>query len=56
MKTVAERIGMLIRNQYLIGYRPAPTPSGKWVEIKVKVHAPTAGKVRAYARRGYRAP
>ena len=56
MKIVAERIGMLIRNQYLIGYLPAPAPSGKWVEIKVKVDAPTASRVRAYARRGYRAP
>ena len=32
-RTVAERIGMLIRNQYLIGYRPASTQSGKWVDI-----------------------
>ena len=53
MKTVAERIGVLIRNQYLIGYRPAPAPSGKWVEINVRVEAPAPGKVRVSARRGY---
>lgn len=56
IKTVAERIGVLIRNQYLIGYRPAPAPSGKWVEIKVRVEASVPGKVRVSARRGYRAP
>lgn len=56
MKTVAERIGVLIRNQYLIGYRPAPAQSGKWVEIKVKVDASGAGKIRVNSRRGYRAP
>ena len=47
---------MLIWNQYLISYHPSPAPSGKWVEIKVKVDAPRVGKVRVNARRGYRAP
>jgi Ca-activated chloride channel family protein len=45
------RIGRAIRDQYVVGYRPAgKRDSGKWRSIQVKVTAP---QLRAYSRRGY---
>jgi Ca-activated chloride channel family protein len=48
----AERMGRVMRDQYLIGYVPAPTEgdSGKWHSIKVAVRTADA---KAYARTGY---
>jgi Ca-activated chloride channel homolog len=38
MPAVADQIGMELRNQYVLGYRPKETPhDGKWHRIKVKV-------------------
>ena len=47
----AERMGRVMRDQYLIGYVPErATDNGKWHSIKIAVRAPDA---RAYARSGY---
>ena len=40
MPAVADQIGMELRNQYVLGYRPAITPhDGKWHKIKVKLRS-----------------
>ena len=45
------KIGQAIRDQYVVGYRPANKQnSGKWRSIQVKVTVP---QLRAYARKGY---
>jgi len=45
------KIGRAIRDQYVVGYRPASQrDSGKWRSIQVKVAVP---QLRAYARKGY---
>ena len=45
------KIGEAIRNQYVVGYRPANKQNpGKWRSIQVKVAVP---QLRAYARKGY---
>ena len=47
----AERMGRVMRDQYLIGYVPEPgNDAGKWHSIKVAVRAADA---KAYARAGY---
>jgi Ca-activated chloride channel family protein len=41
LPSVAEHIGMELRNQYVIGYRPQQTPhDGKWHKIRVKMSIP----------------
>ena len=52
---VATKIGMELRNQYLLGYRPAnPAHDGKWRKIKVKVNPPTGvPPLHVYAKTGY---
>jgi len=52
---VASKIGVELRNQYILGYRPAnPTHDGKWRKIKVKVNPPTGSpRLHVYARSGY---
>lgn len=55
---VASRIGLELRNQYVLGYAPAhPAHDGKYHRVQVKL-APTKGlpKLRAYWRRGYYSP
>jgi Ca-activated chloride channel family protein len=48
------KAGLALRNQYLIGYRPADFgQSGKWHRIRVKSTLP---KVSIHARSGYYAP
>ena len=52
---VAAKIGILLRNQYVLGYRPAnPAHDGKWHKIRVKL-APPKGlpPLRVYARTVY---
>jgi len=52
---VAAKIGIALRNQYVLGYRPAnPAHDGKWHKIRVKL-APPKGlpPLRVYARTGY---
>jgi Ca-activated chloride channel family protein len=51
---VAEKIGLALRNQYVLGYQPPESaPSGKWRKIQVKANVPG---VRLYSRSGYYAP
>ena len=45
------KIGPAIRDEYVVGYRPARQQSpGKWRSIQVKVTVP---QLRAYSRKGY---
>jgi Ca-activated chloride channel homolog len=55
---VATKIGIELRNQYVLGYRPKnPTHDGKWHKIKVKLIPPKGlPPLRVYARTGYYAP
>jgi Ca-activated chloride channel homolog len=52
---VATKIGIELRNQYLLGYNPAnPTHDGKWRKIKVKVSPPPdSPHLHVYAKAGY---
>jgi Ca-activated chloride channel family protein len=55
---VATKIGIELRNQYVLGYRPKnPTHDGKWRKIKVKLLPPKGlPPLRVYAKTGYYAP
>jgi Ca-activated chloride channel family protein len=55
---VATKIGVELRNQYVLGYRPNKVVrDGKWRKIKVKLLAPKGlPPLRVYARTGYYAP
>jgi len=55
---VATKIGIELRNQYVIGYRPKnPSHDGKWRKIKVKLIPPKGlPPLRVYAKTGYYAP
>jgi hypothetical protein len=55
---VVQRIGMELRNQYVVGYAPAAVaPDGKYHQVRVKVVLPPGQpKVTVYWRRGYYAP
>ena len=55
---VSTKIGIELRNQYVIGYRPKnPTRDGKWRKIKVKLVPPKGlPPLRVYAKTGYYAP
>jgi Ca-activated chloride channel family protein len=55
---VVQRIGMELRNQYMLGYAPTElAPDGKYHQVHVKVVLPPGGpKVSVYWRRGYYAP
>ncbi|HET7205028.1 MAG TPA: VWA domain-containing protein [Terriglobales bacterium] len=55
---VASKIGMELRNQYVLGYRPAKKAhDGKWHKIKVKLHIPKGlPPLQVYAKTGYYAP
>ena len=55
---VATKIGIELRNQYVLGYRPKnPAHDGKWRKIKVKLIPPKGlPPLRVYARTGYYAP
>ena len=52
---VAAKIGLELRNQYLIGYRPtSPALDGKWRKIRVKVLPPKGlPPLQVYAKKGY---
>jgi len=52
---VASKIGMQLRNQYVLGYRPSQVQhDGKWHKIKVKLHIPKGlPPLQVYARTGY---
>lgn len=55
---VSTKIGIELRNQYVIGYRPKnPSRDGKWRKIKVKLLPPKGlPPLRVYAKTGYYAP
>jgi len=55
---VATKIGVELRNQYVLGYRPSRiVRDGKWRKIKVKLLPPKGlPPLRVYARTGYYAP
>jgi len=55
---VASKIGMQLRNQYVLGYKPTKTNhDGKWHKIKVKLRIPRGlPPLQVYARTGYYAP
>lgn len=58
LPAVARAIGILLRNQYVIGYRPNNSPrNGKWHKIKVRLRALKGlPPLRVYAKTGYYAP
>jgi len=55
---VATKIGVELRNQYVLGYHPSKiVRDGKWRKIKVKLLPPKGlPPLRVYARTGYYAP
>lgn len=55
---VTTKIGYMLRNQYVLGYRPNnPLRDGKWRKIKVKVQSPKEMQhMTVYAKTGYYAP
>jgi Ca-activated chloride channel family protein len=55
---VATKIGIELRNQYVIGYRPKnPMHDGKWRKIKVKLSPPKGlPPLKVFAKTGYYAP
>jgi Ca-activated chloride channel homolog len=55
---VATKIGVELRNQYVLGYRPKNRAhDGKWRKIKVKLVPPKGlPPLRVYAKTGYYAP
>jgi Ca-activated chloride channel family protein len=55
---VATKIGVELRNQYVLGYRPSKVVrDGKWRKIKVRLLPPKGlPPLRVYARTGYYAP
>jgi Ca-activated chloride channel homolog len=55
---VAIKIGMELRNQYVLGYRPANhARDGKWRKIKVKLRPPKGlPPLNVYAKSGYYSP
>jgi Ca-activated chloride channel family protein len=53
----AAKISWELRNQYVLGFKPATLNSGKWRKIRVRVSpAPPLSSVEAHYRRGYFAP
>ncbi len=55
---VATKIGIELRNQYVLGYRPTNgIRDGKWRKIKVKLNPPKGlPPLHVYAKTGYYAP
>jgi len=55
---VATKIGIELRNQYVLGYRPQnPGRDGKWRKIKVKLIPPKGlPPLKVFAKTGYYAP
>jgi Ca-activated chloride channel homolog len=55
---IATKIGMELRNQYVIGYRPSnKAHDARWRKVKVKIRAPKGlPPLTVYAKTGYYAP
>ena len=58
LPSVCERIGVELRNEYIIGYAPTnDAQDGSYRKVKVTVAAPPGmPKLRAHNRQGYYAP
>jgi Ca-activated chloride channel family protein len=58
LPAIAERIGIELRNQYVLAYSPAnKTRDGKYRKVQVKLDQPKAlPPLKARWRRGYYAP
>jgi Ca-activated chloride channel family protein len=60
LMAAAKVIGIELRNQYLLGYRPTMSAhDGKWHKIKIKFRRPkkvSLPPVRVYAKSGYYSP
>jgi Ca-activated chloride channel family protein len=58
LKDAATKIGVELRNEYVLGYRPTkPARNGKWRKVKVKLNAPKGlPQLSVYAKTGYYAP
>jgi Ca-activated chloride channel family protein len=55
---IASKIGMELRNQYVLGYRPSnKAHDARWRKIKIKLRAPKGlPPLNVFARTGYYAP
>jgi Ca-activated chloride channel homolog len=55
---VATKIGIELRNQYVLGYRPKnPVHDGKWRKVRVKLNPPKGlPPLHVYSKTGYYAP
>lgn len=55
---IATKIGLELRNQYLVGYRPSNRAhDGRWRKIKIKMRAPRGlPPLSVYSKTGYYAP
>jgi Ca-activated chloride channel family protein len=55
---IAAKIGMALRNEYVLAYLPASKPrDGKWHKIKVKLLPPKGlPPLHVYSKQGYYAP
>jgi Ca-activated chloride channel family protein len=55
---IAMKIGMELRNQYVVGYKPSNTKhDGTWRKIKIKLRPPKGlPPLRVYSKTGYYAP
>ena len=55
---IASKIGMELRNQYVIGYRPSnKAHDARWRKIKIKLRAPKGlPPLNVYSKTGYYAP
>src|SRR5246500_1806941 len=55
---IAAKIGIELRNQYVLGYRPSnKAHDGRWRKIKIKVRAPRGlPPLSVYSKTGYYAP
>jgi Ca-activated chloride channel family protein len=58
LSDAATKIGMELRNQYVLGYRPTkPAHDGKWRKVRVKLVTPKGlPQLSVYAKTGYYAP
>ena len=55
---IATKIGLELRNQYVLGYRPSnKAHDGRWRKIKIKLRAPRGlPQLSVYSKTGYYAP
>jgi Ca-activated chloride channel family protein len=55
---IASKIGMELRNQYVLGYRPSnKAHDARWRKVKIKMHAPKGlPPLNVYSKTGYYAP